>query len=99
MSNYYEVFQQRCYNRGLSFKEVVQKQAEHSFQRFLKSSPNSVDVRVNNQGNPIRVATILDKENDTLYKRYFLCRNFVGKKKCITFATAYKKHGRLAQLV
>ena len=73
MSNYYEVFQQRCYNRGLSFKEVVQKQAEHSFQRFLKSSPNSVDVRVNNQGNPIRVATILDKENDTLYKRYFLC--------------------------
>ena len=38
MSNYYEVFQQRCYNRGLSFKEVVQKQAEHSFQRFLKSS-------------------------------------------------------------
>lgn len=73
MSNYYEVFQQRCYNRGLSFKEIVQKQAEHSFQRFLKSSPNSVDVRVNNQGNPIRVATILDKENDTLYKRYFLC--------------------------
>lgn len=73
MSNYYEVFQQRCYNRGLSFKEVVQKQAEHSFQRFLKSSPNSVNVRVNNQGNPIRVATILDKENDTLYKRYFLC--------------------------
>lgn len=73
MSNYYEVFQQRCYNRGLSFKEVVQKQAEHSFQRFLKSSPNSVNVRVNNQGNPIRVATVLDKENDTLYKRYFLC--------------------------
>ena len=73
MSNYYEVFQQRCYNRGLSFKEIVQKQAEHSFQRFLKSSPNSVNVRVNNQGNPIRVATILDKENDTLYKRYFLC--------------------------
>lgn len=73
MSNYYEVFQQRCYNRGLSFKEVVQKQAEHSFQRFLKSSPNSIEVKVNNQGNPIRVATILDKENDTLYKRYFLC--------------------------
>lgn len=73
MSNYYEVFQQRCYNRGLNFKEVVQKQAEHSFQRFLKSSPNAVNVRVNNQGNPIRVATILDKENDTLYKRYFLC--------------------------
>lgn len=73
MSNYYEVFQQRCYNRGLNFKDVVQKQAELSFQRFLKSSPNTVEVKVNNEGNPIRVATILDKENDTLYKRYFLC--------------------------
>lgn len=73
MANYYEVFQQRCYNRGLLLKEKVQKQVAHNFQRFLKSSPNAVEVKINNEGNSIRVATLSDKENDTLFKRTFLC--------------------------
>lgn len=73
MSNYYEVFQQRCYNHGLGFKNKVQAQVAHNFQRFLKSSPNAVEVKINNQGNPIRVATISDRDTDTLFQRHFLC--------------------------
>lgn len=80
MSNYYEVFQQRCENYGNNFKAVVQNQVERNFQRFLKSSPNAINVKVNNTGNSIRVATLLDKENDTLYKRFFLCDKNDGVK-------------------
>ncbi len=72
--SYYEIFQKRCYNRGLTFKQDVQSQVATNFDRFLKSSPNAIDVRVNNQGELIRVATLSDKEGDTLDKRTFLCR-------------------------
>ena len=73
IDDYYKVFQDRCSNHGRSFKSLVQAQAELDFQRFLTSSPNSIDVLVNNIGNPIRVATILSKEkNDTVVRRFFL---------------------------
>lgn len=72
MSSCYEVFQQRCKNYGSSFKDVVQHQIGHNFQRFLNSSPNAENVKINN-GNFIRVAILTDKENDTLYKKFFLC--------------------------
>lgn len=80
MNNYYEVFQQRCYNRGLGFKSLVQRQVAYDFQRFLKSSPNTVEVKINNQGNLIKVATLSDKENDTLFRRFFLCDKNDGVK-------------------
>ena len=80
MSNYYEVFQQRCYNRGLGFKNRVQEQVAHNFQRFLKSSPNAVEVKINNQGDPVRVATISDRDTDTLFQRHFLCDKSDGIK-------------------
>ena len=73
MTDYYKVFQERCYNRGLTFKQTVQSQVATNFDRFLKSSPNAIDVRVNNQGELIKVATLSDKEGDTLDKRFFLC--------------------------
>ena len=72
-NDYYKVFQDRCSNHGRSFKSLVQSQAAIDFKRFLISSPDSIDVIVNNLGNPIRVATILSKEkNDTIVRRFFL---------------------------
>ena len=72
-NDYYKVFQDRCSNYGRSFKSLVQSQAAVDFKRFLISSPDSIDVIVNNIGNPIRVATILSKEkNDTIVRRFFL---------------------------
>lgn len=72
-NDYYKVFQDRCSNHGRSFKSLVQSQAAIDFKRFLTSSPDSIDVIVNNLGNPIRVATILSKEkNDTVVRRFFL---------------------------
>lgn len=72
-NDYYKVFQDRCSNHGRSFKSLVQSQAAIDFKRFLISSPDSIDVIVNNIGNPIRVATILSKEkNDTIVRRFFL---------------------------
>ena len=71
--SYYEVFQQRCFNKGLGLKQAVESQVEHNFQKFLKSSPNAIDIKLNGKGNSIRVATISNKENDTMYRRYFLC--------------------------
>ena len=73
-NDYYLVFQERSGNHGKTFKEVVQKQARHDFKYFLQSSPNAIDVRVNDKdGDLIRVATIQNKEGETLVKRYFLC--------------------------
>lgn len=73
IDDYYKVFQDRCSHHGRSFKSLVQSQAAIDFKRFLISSPNSIDVIVNNIGNPIRVATILSKEkNDTDARRFFL---------------------------
>ena len=72
-NDYYKVFQDRCSNHGRSFKSLVQSQAAIDFKRFLISSPDSIDVIVNNIGNPIRIATILSKEkNDTIVRRFFL---------------------------
>lgn len=72
-NDYYKVFQERCSHHGRSFKELVQQQAKVDFKRFLVSSPNSIEVLVNNESNPIRVATILSKErNDTIVRRFFL---------------------------
>lgn len=73
-NDYYLVFQERSGNHGKTFKEVVQKQAQHDFKYFLQSSPNSIQVNINSKdGNSTRVATIFSKENETLAKRYFLC--------------------------
>lgn len=74
INDYYLVFQERSGNHGKTFKEVVQKQAQHDFKYFLQSSPNSIQVNINSKdGNSTRVATIFSKENETLAKRYFLC--------------------------
>lgn len=73
MRDYYTVFQNRSNAHGTNFKDAVRNQTILNFKRFLRSSPNAVDVLVNNQGDPVRVATLTDRENDTLYKRYFLC--------------------------
>ena len=72
-NDYYKVFQERCKNHGKSFKSLVQSQAALDFQRFLISSPNAIDVTVNDEEEKIRVATILNKEkNDTDVRRFFL---------------------------
>lgn len=73
-NDYYNVFQERCSNHGRSFKKLVQSQAAIDFKRFLVSSPDAIEVLVNNDiSNPIRVATILNKEkNDTIVRRFFL---------------------------
>ena len=73
-NDYYSVFQERSGNHGKTFKEVVQKQARHDFKYFLQSSPNAIKVTINSEeGKETKVATILNKENETLVKRYFLC--------------------------
>ena len=48
-NDYYKVFQERCKNHGKSFKSLVQSQAALDFQRFLVSSPNAIDVTVNDE--------------------------------------------------
>lgn len=71
--DYYKVFEDRCSHHGRLFKNLIQRQASLDFKRFLISSPNAIEVIVNNIGNPIRVATILSKEkNDTDVRRFFL---------------------------
>ena len=66
-NDYYLVFQERSGNHGKTFKEVVQKQAQHDFKYFLQSSPNTIKVNINSKdGNSTRVATIFSKENETL---------------------------------
>ena len=73
-NDYYLVFQERSGNHGKTFKEVVQRQARHDFKYFLQSSPNAIKVTINSkEGKETKVATILNKENETLVKRYFLC--------------------------
>ena len=73
-NDYYLVFQERSGNHGKTFKEVVQKQARHDFKYFLQSSPNAIKVTINSkEGKETKVATILNKENETLVKRYFFC--------------------------
>lgn len=73
-NDYYLVFQERSGNHGKTFKEMVQKQARHDFKYFLQSSPNAIKVTINSkEGKETKVATILNKENETLVKRYFLC--------------------------
>ena len=48
-NDYYLVFQERSGNHGKTFKEVVQKQAQHDFKYFLQSSPNSIQVNINSK--------------------------------------------------
>ena len=80
-NDYYKVFQERCKNHGKSFKSLVQSQAALDFQRFLVSSPNAIDVTVNDKEEKIRVATILNKEkNDTDVRRFFLANKEDGLK-------------------
>lgn len=80
-NDYYKVFQERCKNHGKSFKSLVQSQAALDFQRFLISSPNAIDVTVNDEEEKIRVATILNKEkNDTNVRRFFLANKEDGLK-------------------
>ena len=80
-NDYYKVFQERCKNHGKSFKSLVQSQATLDFQRFLVSSPNAIDVTVNDEEEKIRVATILNKEkNDTDVRRFFLANKEDGLK-------------------
>lgn len=80
-NDYYKVFQERCKNHGKSFKSLVQSQAALDFQRFLVSSPNAIDVTVNDEEEKIRVATILNKEkNDTDVRRFFLVNKEDGLK-------------------
>lgn len=80
-NDYYKVFQERCKNHGKSFKSLVQSQAALDFQRFLVSSPNAIDVTVNDEEERIRVATILNKEkNDTDVRRFFLANKEDGLK-------------------
>ena len=80
-NDYYKVFQERCKNHGKSFKSLVQSQAALDFQRFLISSPNAIDVTVNDEEEKIRVATILNKEkNDTDVRRFFLANKEDGLK-------------------
>lgn len=80
-NDYYKVFQERCKNHGKSFKSLVQSQAVLDFQRFLVSSPNAIDVTVNDEEEKIRVATILNKEkNDTDVRRFFLANKEDGLK-------------------
>lgn len=80
-NDYYKVFQERCKNHRKSFKSLVQSQAALDFQRFLVSSPNAIDVTVNDEEEKIRVATILNKEkNDTDVRRFFLANKEDGLK-------------------
>ena len=73
-NDYYLVFQERSGNHGKTFKEVGQKQARHEFKYLLQSLPNAIKVTINSkEGKETKVATILNKENETLVKRYFLC--------------------------
>ena len=73
-NDYYLVFQERSGNHGKTFKEVVKKQERNDFKYFLQSSPNAIKVTINSkEGKETKVATILNKENETLVKRYFLC--------------------------
>lgn len=71
MSDYKEVFIAR-HQHGRQFKDLVKKQGALDFNNFLKSSPDSIQVKVNNK-KTTTVATVLEKEKETESKRYFLC--------------------------
>ena len=73
-NDYYEVFKRRALNKGRSFKDRVRFNSRIHFERFLISSPDAIDVRVNNSENCIRVGSIYEKESDTLFKRFILSR-------------------------
>lgn len=70
-TDYKEVFVTR-HQHGRLFKDLVLKQGALDFKNFLNSSPDAIDVKVNNQ-KKTKVATILEKEKETESKRYFLC--------------------------
>lgn len=71
MSDYKEVFIAR-HQHGRQFKDLVKKQGALDFNNFLKSSPDSIQVKINNK-KTTTVATVLEKEKETESKRYFLC--------------------------
>jgi hypothetical protein len=72
--DYYEVFKKRALNKGKTFKERVTFNSQINFERFLISSPDAIDVSVNESKDTIRVASIYEKESDTLFKRFILSK-------------------------
>jgi hypothetical protein len=72
--DYYKVFIERNKKYGSGFAAAVQTNARMNFESFLQSSPNSIEVTVNDSVDLIRVGTILEKENETENIRYFLSR-------------------------
>lgn len=74
MIDYYEVFKKRALNKGRTFKERVKYNSQINFERFLISSPDSIEVTVNDKEEKIRVALIENKNGDTLVKRYILSK-------------------------
>ena len=72
--DYYKVFIERNKRYGNGFAAAVQTNAEINFEAFLQSSPNAIDVTVNDNVETIRVGTILEKESETENIRYFLSR-------------------------
>lgn len=73
IEDYYSVFEKRSHSHGQYFKQAVQRDAALNFKRFLRSSPDAIQVTVNDSNAVITVATILEKETETKNKRYFLC--------------------------
>lgn len=74
VQDYYEVFIERNKRYGNGFAAAVQTSAEMNFEAFLQSSPNSIQVTVNDGVDLVTVGTILDKESETENIRYFLSR-------------------------
>lgn len=70
-TDYKDVFVAR-HQHGRLFKDLILKQGALDFKNFLNSSPNAIEVKINNE-KKTKVATILEKEKETESKRYFLC--------------------------
>ncbi len=70
---YYDVFLQRNSGRtGAGEKEIVRNKVKENFKKFLKISPNAVEVKINSTNEFMTVGMISEKDKETIFQQNIL---------------------------
>lgn len=70
---YYDVFLQRNSGRtGAGEKEIVKNKVKENFKKFLKISPNAVEVKINSTNEFMTVGMISEKDKETVFQQNIL---------------------------
>ena len=70
---YYDVFLHRNSGRtGSNEKEIVKNKVKENFKKFLKISPNAVEVKINSTNEFMTVGMISEKDKDTVFQQNIL---------------------------